>query len=574
MKASKIQYWWSGSGGGAVQRIQSAINSYIADPVLSPTSISESSYEALTYYENRVYTLDDGAVYNRATLTTPPTDVYGVGDLHVATTGNDTTGNGSEGNPYLTVNKGIDSAPAGGNITVWLHGGTFAENVSASGYLQKNNKTFTVPIKVKGIQGVTSTITAVSGIRVIYFGGTSSNVIFQNVTILAIAATTRMVEFPGAATGFEFRDCVFTGNSSNINAVLASGVGGANLKVKRCTFTSVTGGLNVSMSNMANGTVIGNVLTADDNGLGGTGTGCSGTFYISNNTITCNGGTSAISSTAVSSAGIVINIIRNTIVNTNGGGIRVVGGSATNSVAVNIDFNDVDVTGDGILALDYVDGQGVRGNIVHTSGILGIGCPSDSHSTTTFSTKNLDVSYNQIFCTGAIGHSFIFGTDSETNSFTYNISDARGGGSYGAVCKGASHNVNNNVVYGGINSSLLLKGCDDYVIEDNYFYQDGTGAAFRFDGDPTDPAGNTITDNIFVAVNANARLFTIPATEIGLNNFVDRNKYYVESPATWDELLVAPDITSLSEAQAKWAANYPSGATNDANSTQLTTLPS
>lgn len=47
--------------------------------------------------------------------------------VHVATTGDDATGDGSEAKPYRTIQRGVDRSAYGGIVLV--HGGTYAENV-------------------------------------------------------------------------------------------------------------------------------------------------------------------------------------------------------------------------------------------------------------------------------------------------------------------------------------------------------------------------------------------------------------------------------------------------------------
>lgn len=53
--------------------------------------------------------------------------------LHVATTGNDTTGNGSLSTPYLTINKAMSVATQG--CTIYVHAGTYYESTASSVYV-------------------------------------------------------------------------------------------------------------------------------------------------------------------------------------------------------------------------------------------------------------------------------------------------------------------------------------------------------------------------------------------------------------------------------------------------------
>ena len=53
------------------------------------------------------------------------------GEIHVATTGSDTTGSGSPGNPYATVGRAVQDAVPGSAIRI--HAGTYACELLCSG---------------------------------------------------------------------------------------------------------------------------------------------------------------------------------------------------------------------------------------------------------------------------------------------------------------------------------------------------------------------------------------------------------------------------------------------------------
>ena len=57
--------------------------------------------------------------------------------VYVATTGNDTTGDGTSGKPYKTITKGLSAIPKnlnGFDATLYIAGGTYAENVTIKGF--------------------------------------------------------------------------------------------------------------------------------------------------------------------------------------------------------------------------------------------------------------------------------------------------------------------------------------------------------------------------------------------------------------------------------------------------------
>lgn len=117
--------------------------------------------------------------------------------IHVATTGNDTSGDGSQGAPYATVQKGIDVANANGYLEVHVQEGTYT---LTAGITLKEN------VSVKG--GYSSTDwsrDALNNISKIYYNGTG----FQ--TIVSAGNLTSTIAFDGMAIEANNTNNAYTG---------------------------------------------------------------------------------------------------------------------------------------------------------------------------------------------------------------------------------------------------------------------------------------------------------------------------------------------------------------------------
>lgn len=102
------------------------------------------------------------AAGSAADLAKKPDAVQGNITLHVAKTGNDTTGDGSESKPYLTIQKALDSLPKLllARADIVIHGGTYEEAVLVYGFSGPNSLTIggaeneTVKIETVDIRAV------------------------------------------------------------------------------------------------------------------------------------------------------------------------------------------------------------------------------------------------------------------------------------------------------------------------------------------------------------------------------------------------------------------------------------
>jgi hypothetical protein len=133
-----------------------------------------------------------------------------VADYYVTQGGNDTSGDGSSGNAWRTLNKALTTISIGGGHTVFMGAGTYAEN-SGSGY-PNFNRTFTAPVVVRSLSGA------------------------RDVIIKAASGTSYDIYISGAAKNYFFEDIEFEGRSGITNGALRIG-GGTSLGFTRCKVT-------------------------------------------------------------------------------------------------------------------------------------------------------------------------------------------------------------------------------------------------------------------------------------------------------------------------------------------------
>lgn len=100
--------------------------------------------------------------------------------IYIAKTGNDTTGDGSSGNPYLTIGKGITVANPGDEISVG--NGTYSENL-----------TINKALGLYSTSGDKSTVTITSAVITIAIAHSTNNVTVRDLTIVTTSTTVEAV---------------------------------------------------------------------------------------------------------------------------------------------------------------------------------------------------------------------------------------------------------------------------------------------------------------------------------------------------------------------------------------------
>jgi hypothetical protein len=159
---------------------------------------------------------------------------------YVATTGNDSTGDGTIGNPWKTLNKGATTMGTGDTLN--LRGGTYIETNWVNFYVNwKNNST------IQSYAGETATVQQndANALEVIRVGGTSNNITFNGLILdnsLArtdIAGTT-VVKLTDNCHNITFTNCTIT-SSPRGHGILMNTTGSTvgNHHVVACLFTNV-----------------------------------------------------------------------------------------------------------------------------------------------------------------------------------------------------------------------------------------------------------------------------------------------------------------------------------------------
>lgn len=157
--------------------------------------------------------------------------------IHVATTGNDTTGNGSKLTPYKTFTKAMTIAVAGDGILV--ANGTYAENTAAGGNWSLN-KAFASQVVIEPELGAAGavTITGTSADINIYFGpgSTTTNIKFRYLTFSNRIGSSTMMRLQGTVSNITFDHCTFAGATGAAYGVY-NGIASTNVLFDHCSFT-------------------------------------------------------------------------------------------------------------------------------------------------------------------------------------------------------------------------------------------------------------------------------------------------------------------------------------------------
>lgn len=212
----------------------------------------------------------------------------------VRTTGNDSTGDGSTGNPWATVSKALATVAAGDTVNIGT--GTYAENTSSTGRLQIT-QVFASDVTLQSETGNAADVSIKGAsdatINTIIQGG-ATHIYFKKLTFVQRANTTLYCVRLAQCASITFDTCTFTvtTNNAQINdgiRVQPSGSVAVSATVTNCTFNAV--GTDVSRGFEVAWTA-GNTITM-------TVTNCTGN--MPENCIYANGGTWTVTGCNVTS---------------------------------------------------------------------------------------------------------------------------------------------------------------------------------------------------------------------------------------------------------------------------------
>lgn len=178
-------------------------------------------------------------------------------DIYIATTGNDTTGDGSSGNPYASFTKAMTVALA--LDTIYAADGVYSENTSSLGYwaIAKNLADWLTIQPTNGAAGAVTVLAASSTTYNTGMTNTTSHIRFKWITFGILAGSRYAFRINTATVSYiDFQNCTFTGTpSSNSYGVLHAGSSNAptNITLTDCVI-SATGATGMGLRYELTGT--------------------------------------------------------------------------------------------------------------------------------------------------------------------------------------------------------------------------------------------------------------------------------------------------------------------------------
>lgn len=150
-------------------------------------------------------------------------------DIYVQSSGDDTTGDGTSGNPYQTLHQAVIAATDGDNIIIV---GAVSQTVTTT---IGKNLTFT---------GNSNASVTITGTARLFIVNSAINLTFTDITFQNISSAGGSVLTTSGGASTTFTNCIFKNNSSSSGNGGALFIDGSNVTTTNCVFdsNSTTGG--------------------------------------------------------------------------------------------------------------------------------------------------------------------------------------------------------------------------------------------------------------------------------------------------------------------------------------------
>lgn len=445
---------------------------------------------------------------------------------YIATTGNDSTGDGTQLNPWATITKALATVPTDEACQIRCASGTYDENTSGLGYLFVNQQ-FAETVTVMADTGANVTITNASGTTyTVRFNSGAKNITFRDVIITPSGASHSNGTIYYLNSAFEnltFENCTIE---------CKSGIGAVQIVASSSTMTNLTFRNSTIRRNSSSSTACRALLAQ----VGATG-------YIDVNIINCNiQGTGTTNLPTIEFEGTASGADADILIN---------GGTYTNTSSGAVLESTV---GNALLRNAIFSGSTGYGLVIGEEGATTDTCIADVDGCTISSVSS---------------HAVLFGHGSDGST----IDDSNiTGGDLGLVFKRTDGcSANNCTIDDGTTGALLFKGATNCSAT-NCEISNDSGDCVRVledDADGTDSGDITLTDNTITATGS-ADIFNWGGdTQDSGGSICDRNTYDISGTSgNLGSVRNDADVEDLTQLQAAWS-DY-DVTTNDSNSTVIT----
>lgn len=481
--------------------------------------------------------------------------------LYISTTGDDTTGDGSSGNPWKTFTKAMSMAVAGD--TIYAEDGVYPEDTGGAGYwsISKNVADWITIQPTNGAAGDV-TVRATSGtIQNTLIAGTTSHLRFKWIKFGVLTGTRYCFRINTTTSYVAFENCTFIHDTNYENFYHAASASVTDITFIGCTFTAVGTQASIVLSpgggNPCTFTFVDCTFTASQHMC--LRVLAPATVTLVNCALSVTGGTQVC---VYFTGGSTLVMTGGSITSAGGSGIR--SDNASNVITL------INVTVTQTSANDAVSLNGgtvtLSGCIVYQSAnakciCFGVDAASGGNATTVSVTGGVAIK------TSGTNHAVMVGNGATGTIDGIVIPEPSG--DYGMVVKeNTGVTIQNCHITSGSVAAFYIKAADNAIVYNNEFIGQGGGVCFQIAiGDTGNTAsGCTITYNRMTATET-SDIFAWNTTGDGGNNENDYNKYRDVSSGDYGLVRGTNDIKTLTALQAAWTGY--TNPNNDQNSSEV-----